>query len=408
VAIAHSALLIAVVLATGTAWGRGKPPPPPPASPDIVYMSSSSRAVNGSAIRGVALTITGDTVSGTDTQLAKALAGRDSGSIVWSPDGSRYAWIEGQAAETRKIMWARPGRAPAVLYQPNDVNDAYVSGDSDVLAWGRDACSGAGGSILVFARAAKWDDIQKQYTELPAIMGIDIEPESPGSELPPVYGSPRLILDSSGPNGLAFSPTGRYLAFNAGFGTNEKVSIVPVCGSSPVATTLLTWGDFRAARYPHACNDSPESACPCDGDSEKVCFNYPHPAVHSIDWSGDERRLALSVTVGPDPWYDWRDLRVVHLDWNAAEQTFAKNRVVEVPLDPYFGAASSEHSPQWGPSSSDNDCERLAFSQSAGASDGSTMNGRRLYLYDLVITTTACFDGPREISARDPRALDWK
>jgi hypothetical protein len=111
------------------------------------------------------------------------------------------------------------------------------------------------------------------------------------------------------------------------------------------------------------------------------------------------------VTVGTDPEYPWRDLRVAYLVWNGS--VFAKDGVEQIMLDPFLGPASSEHSPQWGPAGPDNDCERLAFSQSAGASDGSTMNGRRLYLYDLVTSNSACFDGPREISARDPRAIDW-
>lgn len=152
-------------------------------------------------------------------------------------------------------------------------------------------------------------------------------------------------------------------------------------------------------------NGFPVSGCPCNGDPAKVCYGYPSPSVHSIDWSGDGSRPALSVTAGTDPAYDWRDLRVAYLVWNGSG--FTKDRVEQVMLDPFFGPASSEHSPQWGSGGSDNDCERLAFSQSAGASDGSTMNGRRLYLYDLVTTNSACFSGLREISARDPRAIDW-
>jgi hypothetical protein len=135
---------------------------------------------------------------------------------------------------------------------------------------------------------------------------------------------------------------------------------------------------------------------------------YPIQAVQSIDWSGDGSRLALSVVVGTDSGYPWTDLRVAYLDWSAAEQRFTKNAVVPVDLDAFFGSASSEHSPQWGPSAADDDCERPAFSQSAGANDGSTINGRRLFVYDLVATSTACLSGPREIPARDPRAIDWK
>jgi hypothetical protein len=120
--------------------------------------------------------------------------------------------------------------------------------------------------------------------------------------------------------------------------------------------------------------------------------------------------MALSVIVGPDPNYPWRDLSVAYLKYPPAggTETVTKSRVERVVLDSFFGVASSEHSPQWGSSATDNDCRRLAFSQSAGASDGSVMNGRRLFLLDLETTNTACINSPLEIPARDPRAIDWK
>jgi len=391
--------------AAGNGGSKGGPAKAAP-SPDIVYMSSSSYAPSKPAIRGVALTISNDAVTSTDTQLAKALEGRDRGSIAWSPDGLRYAWIQGQDMQTRKIMWAAPGKAAAVLYQPADTDDAYVDGGSDGLAWGP-ACSGVG-STVVFARAAKWDPNSQTDEEPTAIMGIDIESAVAGSSLPPNHSQPRPIREASNPTAFALSPTGNHLAFNTGYGANETVSIVPMCVESPSPATLLSRDDIGAARYEYTCSDDPGSACPCGGDSEKVCLDYPYPAVHSIDWSGDAGRLALSVTAGPDPDYPWRDLRVAYLEWNEGNDQYQKIRVEQIALDPFFGSASSEHSPQWGPGATDNDCARLAFSQSAGASDGSTMNGRRLYLYDLVTTSTACFDGPREVSARDPRAIDWK
>jgi hypothetical protein len=390
----------------GTGGAKGGPGKTAP-NPSIVYMSSSSYAPDKPAIRGVAFTVTGDTVSGSDAQLAKALQGRDRGSIVWSPDGSRYAWIEGQYGQMRKIMWARPGKAPTVLYQPSDVTDPFVWGGSDGLAWGS-ACSG-GGSTLVFTRESKWDDAQQAYTEQTAIMAIDIAAPPPESDVAPSHDPPRLVRDVIYPNGFAFSPLGRHLAFNAGYGPGEKVSILPMCVQDPAPVTLLTWGDFGAPTYANACqNDYPQGGCYCNGNPAATCPSYPSPAVHSIDWSGDGHRLALSVTAGPDPDYPWRDLRIAYLVWNETLGTYAKGTVVPVNLDSEFGPASSEHSPQWGPSASDDDCERLAFSQSAGVSDGSTMNGRRLYLYDLVTSSTACLNGPRELAARDPRAIDWK
>ena len=394
------------ILAGGAeiAWGRGKPPPsPPPASPDIVYMSSSSYALNKPAIRGVAVTITGDTITSTDQQLLKALDGRNRGSIVWSPDGLRYAWVEGRDPPTAKIMWAKPGKTPSVLYEPKVASDPHVWGGSDTLAWSN-ACSGAG-SVLVFTRASKSDPVTELETEPAAIMGIDIDPATPNLD-PPAVHSPRLIRQVYYPNGFAFSPTGCYLVFNSGYGQNEKVSMVSMWPLSPTATTLMTWNDFSAPRYPYACDNEPLSACPCNGNDAKLCYDYPYPAVHSIDWSGDGRRLAMSVTVGQDPNYPWTDLKVAYLDGSEGSQSLSK--VERINFDAIFGSASSEHSPQWGSGTANNECERLAFSQSAGASDGSTMNGRRLYLYDHVTITTACFSGPREIAAREPRAIDWK
>jgi hypothetical protein len=404
--LVRGGLMMALMLSGDLVVARGKPAPSAPPNPDIVYMSSSSNAPSKPAIRGVAVTVTGGTVTSTETQLSKPLDGRSHVSVVWSPDGSRFAWIEGRDVPTAKIMWARPGGAPSVLYEPGDVYDPHVWGGSDVLAWSN-ACSGVG-SVLVFARAAKWDPVFEVYTEVPAIMGIDIEPASPGSSTPPAHGSPRVIRVEPDPNGFALTPSGSHLVFNSGYGENEKVSVVSMCTPSAPATTLLTWADFAAARYAYACSDDPLSTCPCNGNTANVCYTYPSPTVHSIDWSDDQRRLALSVTVGPDPWYDWRDLRVAYLEWDADTQAFATDRVERIDLDAVLGPASSEHSPQWGSGPANGDCERLAFSQSAGANDGSTMNGRRLYLYDLVTISTACLDGLREIPARDPRAIDWK
>lgn len=75
-----------------------------------------------------------------------------------------------------------------------------------------------------------------------------------------------------------------------------------------------------------------------------------------------------------------------------------------------LGAASSEHSPQWGPSNLGDACQQIAFSQSAGASDGSTMNGRRLYLLDINASDGGNCDisTPLQIDSKEPRVLDWK
>lgn len=237
-------------------------------------MSSSSRAPDNPAIRGVSVTITGNTINSADTQLLKGLAGRDRQSIAWSPDGLRYAWIEGPHGPTAKIMWAMPGKAPSVLYAPSGDSDPYVLRGSDVLAWSN-ACSG-GGSVLVFARDAKWDvNVEPAVqTEPPAIMAIDIEPAY-GSEAPPSGSPPRVIKAGLHPTGFAFSPTGQYLVFSSGYGENEKVSMLSMCSLSQTSTTLLTWNDFSAAKYPYPCSDDLQSTCRCDGNTQKICYTYP-------------------------------------------------------------------------------------------------------------------------------------
>ena len=307
--IALGCALLTLACGAEIALGRGgKPQPTPPPNPDIVYMSSSSRAPDNPAIRGVSVSITGDTIKSTDTQLLKGLADRDRGSIAWSPDGLRYAWIEGPYGSTAKIMWAAPGQAPSVLYAPTGASEPYVLRGSDVLAWSN-ACSG-GGSVLVFARDAKWDTSVDPavQTELPAIMAIDIEAAS-GSGSLPSFSTPREIKVGTYPTGFAFSPRGQYLVFSSGHGENEAVSMESMCSSPQTSATLLTWNDLSAAKYPYDCSDNAGSICPCNGNPAKVCYTYPSHAVQSIDWSGDGKRLALSVITGPDENYPWRDLR---------------------------------------------------------------------------------------------------
>ena len=400
-ASALALLLLGVATPGNAANGRGKPPPPTPPNPDIVYMSSGSNAPTGPSIRGVALTIGIDSVSGSDTQLLKALDGRSRSSIAWSPDGTRYAWIEGATGQSRKIMWAEPGRAATVLYQPGDPADPYVSGGNDVLAWAPGCASG--NSVLVFAREAKWDPVEEIETEHPAIMAIDI---GPGPDL--VRDPPRLMLEVSAPGAFAFSPSGRSLAYRAGSEHYEGIWVLPLaCALDPerpgVPTPgdpvqLLTWDDLGAPQYP------------CDPDPAIPCSPYPAQSVASTDWSGDGLRLALSVIVSPDPGYPWRDLRVAYLSLTpGAYEQAALVYIVSVNLDSIFGPASSEHYPQWGPTELDDSCERLAFAQSAGAIDGSDMNGRRLFLLDLQPGSPGCFiRDPLQVPARNPRVLDWK
>lgn len=265
--------------------------------------------------------------------------------------------------------------------------------NGDRLAWGP-GCSG--GSVLVFLGFGGPNESPQ------GIYAID-NPELDGAPF-----TPRLLHPQPNAGGFALSPDGGKLAFTAGYGPTETVSSVPMCSSSPItATPLLTWDDFDAPEY-HTCFDVPEdsstpSPCPCSTYPGKFCVDYPYPAVQSIDWSSDGKRLALSVTVGPDPDYPWRDLKIAYLQGS----TWV---VRPIDLDPVLGAASSEHSPQWGPNSGGDGCQPMAFSQSAGASDGSDLNGRRLFLLDVPASAGSTSDCGSlvEVNARSPRAIDWK
>jgi hypothetical protein len=390
---AIGALMVALVLPIDAAWGRGKPPPAPPPSPDIVYTSYASNAPSSPAIRGV--TLASDGLSGTDTQLAKAKADRDSGSIVWSPDGTRYAWVEGAWQQTRSIMVAAPGQSPTVVYSAAyGTTDPYPSeGGADVLDWG---VSCAGTSVLVFSANG-----------LPPSQGgiwAIFDPELTGAGH-----IPQLLSSIENASGLALSPTGEHLAFRY-WSTNERVWMLPMCSIDKTPVVLVEKAAIGAADDP--CIDPSLPYDPVTNSCE------PDSAIISIDWSRHGDRLALSVTVGPDPNYPWRDLKIVYLDYAlsaAGVETVAaraSNPVFTVNLDndSRFGAASSEHSPRWGPSELGGACQRIAFSQSAGASDGSTTTGRNLYLLDVNANGIgSCqINTPRLLSSKTPRALDWK
>lgn len=383
------ALLLVLVLPTDAAWGKGKPPPPAP-SPDIVYTSYATNAPSSPAIRGV--TLASDGLSGTDAQLAKAKANRDSGSIVWSPDGTRYAWVEGAWQQTRSIMVAAPGQAPTLVYSAvYGSTDPYPSDGADVLDWGV-SCTGT--SVLVFSANG--------LPPSPAGIWAIYDPELTGAGH-----IPQVLSNIENASGLALSPTGQHLAFRY-WSTNERVLMLPMCSIDKTPVVLVEKAAIGAADDP------------CDPSLPRSPSNTCNPdsAIVSIDWSRHGDRLALSVVVGPDPNYPWRDLKIAYLDYAlsaAGVETVAaraNNPVFTVNLDndSRFGAASSEHSPRWGPSELGAVCQRIAFSQSAGASDGSTTTGRNLYLLDVNATGIgSCqVDTPRLLSSKTPRALDWK
>jgi hypothetical protein len=358
-----------LALAANIAAAVGKPPPaPPPASPDIVYMSDEGKmAVWQAAVRGSALSA--DQKSAADSSLLSSTAGRVYTSVTWSPDGKRFAWIEisnSMRGSSASILAASPGGRPVPIY-------TYTTGDNkpalthnpDALAWGRD-CAGTG-SVLAFLSASPI-----------GVYGIRFTGDVPSS-------TPVQLADlqdpqySLAPHAFAFSPTGRNLVFFAGTpALTDGIQLLSMCPTPATPTTLVPMSKLAAGSV----------------------------QVTSIDWSRDGARLALSMYIYPN---EWRDMKVVELDYSlvgSAEQVLGFTSIVPIDLGTVFGAASSEHSPSWGPpTNSSGGCQRFAFSRS-------TDLGRSLYLLDYPATAGAICEipmsAPRLISSKYPRAIDWR
>ena len=358
-----------LALATSLAAAGGKPPPAtPPASPDIVYMSDEGKmAVWQAGVRGS--TLSADQKSAADSSLLNSTAGRVYTSVTWSPDGKRFAWIEisnSMRGSSASILAASPGGKPAVIYTSADGDGKpALSHNPDALAWGLD-CDGTN-SVLAFLS-----------TSPIGIYGIPFEGGKPGSTPVPLVNlqDPQYVLI---PHAFAFSPTGKNLVFVAGTtALADGIELLPMCPTPASPTTLVPMSNLAAGNV----------------------------HITSIDWSRDGARLALSMYIYPN---EWRDMKVVELHYssdNSTEQVIGFKSIVPINLDTVFGAASSEHSPSWGPlTSSSGGCQRLAFSRS-------TDLGRSLYLLDYPVTDDATCDismsAPRLISSKYPRAIDWR
>lgn len=368
---AITALFSAVLLCSISTVQGGRPPGGPggpgktPPAPDIVYMVLGGRSVKPSTeIRGETLSIDGR--GSTDSSLVKAAFNRDHTSIVWAPDGSRFAWLQDGA-----IMAASPGKTPSVLYDPTtDSNRPKADMEGDALAWAPDC---RGGTALAF----------KSYQPHGVFF---IWFDGDGTAHDPV---PLVVMEEFGTvQGMAFSPGGRYLAV-AGWGDafeSAGINLVPMCGDDHTPSLLI-------------------GASELVGDSGFM-------EVRSMDWSRHGERIALSITTSDDPDYPWRDLKIIDLSYSRTDtdELISYWRIWRVDLDLVFGSASSEHSPQWGPSDANDVCQRIAFSQSAGVSDGSDSNGRHMYLLDIGQGGLGGCDinEPLLIDSKYPRALDWK
>jgi len=363
--------------------GGGKPGPggnKVPPNPDIIYMSDddSSDAVWQASVRGVEISETNGVPSYRDVSLLRSKTGRQYQSVAWSPDGKQVAWIElgnGMASTPISILVGVPGRKPVVVYSADPGESPRPHYGEDMLAWGW-ACDHAGhtASVLAFASdipvaagaALKW-----------GIFGITFRDGVP-------QGTPALLwefqvpttdfISRTLPHSFAFAPQGCHLAFA---GTTESTPGSPIYGIWQLDTRS---GAVEALLSP-------------------VAF---HP--HSMDWDRHDShdRLVLAITNQGSP--DWRNLMVIDLTGDT--QTEIELFVNE----PGYEGYSSEHSPQWGPATSDG-CERIAFSRSWWDTNPQTgLFQRGLYLLDLDGSgKPSCqYSSPVRIDVDWPRALDWK
>lgn len=361
-------LTTALLAAPPPGKGGGKPGGGDKPMPDIVYLSDdgSTMALDQAAIRGIALAA--DELSGSDLSLRKSKAGRDRGSVAWSPDGTRMAWIEiglGMVATPGSIMVGAPGSRGTAVFtsEPGDGKPQLNQG-FDSLAWGPD-CDDPAATVLVFPSWDPWGIF--------AIRFVNGQPSEP---------IPLMVPDSSdglvSPSAFTFSPAGQYLAFAGSVpGNRYGLWLLPMCTADHTPLQLRQYG-----------------------------FVHGRPSIISADWSRWGDRMALSIITGPDRAYDWKDIQIVNLDYSfdgGVEQVFV-SQARTLNLDGIFTAESSEHSPQWGPSAEGAACQRIAFSQS------SDIAPRSLYLLDVDDGSgNRCeLDQPLQITAKWPRALDWK
>ncbi|MFO1395120.1 MAG: hypothetical protein U1F09_15295 [Steroidobacteraceae bacterium] len=321
--------------------------------------------MNSAEVRGVTLSFqSSGAITSADSSLISNATGRSYSSVAWSPDGKRFAWIQDGA-----IMTAAPGTKPVKLY-PKSVGDPQPLANPDTLAWGPDCCSG-GDSVLVFLSGPPSFGVQAL-----TIKDGGVDSRQVLFELKAHCDSSSVCTMSTG-TAFAFSPKGNLVAF---FGYSDDLSpgvwAIPMDATPHTPSMIVTAGAIGMTADP----------------------------VISMDWSTNGKRLALSIITGPDPeTYDWRDLKIIDLNYSyvgAAETVSLAGVRTGSPGSSYFGDASSEHSPQWDPSESGDACERLAFSQGSDA-------GRKMYLIDLV-SKSGCYTDPRLISAKNPRALDWR
>lgn len=363
--------------------GGGKPGPggsKVPPNPDIIYMSDddSSDAVWQASVRGIEISEANGSPSYRDLSLLRSKTGRQYQSIAWSPDGNQVAWIElgnGMASTPVSILVGAPGRKPMVVYSADPGESPRPHYGEDMLAWGW-ACDNTNNttSILAFASDIPVTAGERLRWGIFGIMFVNGVPQGAPEVLWQFQAATSDSISRVPPHAFAFAPQGCDLAFA---GTTESEPGSPIYGVWELHTG--------------------------DGSTQDLWPNAAfHP--HSMDWDrhGDHDRLILAITNAGSR--DWRNLMIIDLIAESAAEfeMFADEQGYE--------GYSSEHSPQWGPATSDG-CERIAFSRSWWDTNPETgLFQRGLYLLDLDGSgTPGCqYSSPVRIDVDWPRALDWK
>jgi hypothetical protein len=244
-----------------------------------------------------------------------------------------------------------------------------ASNGTDTLAWVPD-CTDPTASHLVFAGDPP--------TGIYALRMVDGQPVGAPEQLMATVVPPANV-GSISPGAFTGSPYGQHLAF-AGSGSSDAqyaVWLLPLCTADHTPFLLLSLQDIGGSGW---------------------------APVMSMDWSRHGERIALSVLTNSP----WRDLKIAALNYaydvaTRDEQILGSSGIWTVNLASQFGTASSEHSPQWGPSPAAGGCQRIAFSQSSDA-------GREMYLLDIGDGRIGgcTINAPQALGAKSPRALDWK
>lgn len=337
---------------------RGDPPP----TADVAYMSLSYKGTiatpDKASVRGMAITAAG-TAAG-DGELWKS-ATRSSAAIAWDPTRTWLAWFqESSDRGTPSIAVGTPGSAPRTAYVFS-LEFLWTTTMSDTMAWGR----GCNGSAVLYFMGNKGPTLAAPTLWVLDPFATDPQPQE-------IYATARSV------SGLAVSPLGRLVAlgdYSAAFDGGAGILALPL--------TCVPGNALPVAAGPA----QPLFAIRYDTDLGWAT---------GMDWSGDGRRLAISMGRQASRLLYDPELWVVELDYLAdtdSEQvTFGS--LQHLPSGPAL-------SPSWAPTIDTEVCDRLAF-----AAAGSVQ------LLDVPRPGFAASDcaipSPTALGGKSVGALDWK